>query len=81
MSEEVEFVVAGRRIRLTRQDVIERLRGVSPGPIREHAVVVEGVFFPVKQALARAGNVDPLDFNTALARQVFLRLGFEVKRC
>lgn len=78
--EEVEYTVGGLRGRLKRTDVVRKLEGVPPGPIREHAVEVAGVVFPIKQAFACAAGIDVLDFTTNQARRVFKRLGFPVTR-
>ena len=67
-------------MRVSSEDVIKRLRDVTPGPIRKHAVKVQGVAYPVKQAFAAATGVDLLDFDTNQARHWFQRLGFEVAR-
>jgi hypothetical protein len=76
----MDFFVSGRRITLDRARVRRRLRTASPGPIRTHAVDVDKRLFPVKQALALATGLDPLDFNTYHARRIFQRLGFRVRR-
>ena len=77
---EVEFTIAGFRRHLSTEDVIRKLRGVKPGVIRTHAVRVQGVQYPIKQAFALIAGLDPLDFNTNQARTLFKRLGFEVTR-
>lgn len=61
-------------------EVIKKLRGVKPGPIRHHAVKVEDVYHPIKKAFARVTGMDVLDFNTNTARNAFKKLGFEVVR-
>lgn len=65
---------------MNREEVIKKLRGTTPGRIREHAVKVEDVYHPVKEAFARVTGLDLLDFNTNTARSAFKRLGFEVVR-
>lgn len=65
---------------MTSDEVVRKLRGVKPGQIRTHAVKVQGVFHPVKQAYAEVTGLDLLDFNTNQARNAFKRLGFEVVR-
>ena len=80
MANEVEFTTSGKRYRLRRVDVIARHKKVEPGPIRAHAVEIEGVLHPIKEAFARASGIDLLDFNTNLARRVFTQLDFKVKR-
>jgi hypothetical protein len=77
---EIDVVIGKHTLRLTSQDVIRKLRGVKPGRIKTHAVDVEGVFHPVKEAFAAVTGVDVLDFNTNTARAAFKRLGFDVVR-
>ena len=74
------FTVGGKRIHLTYDKVISALRGVAPGPIQTHAVEINGLTYPVKEALAHVTGLDLLDFNTNQARSVFRRLGFKVVR-
>lgn len=77
---DIEFTVAGERMKLSPEEVEHRLSGVSPGLIQSHAVEVDGILFPVKQALAEVTSLDPLDFNTNQARSIFRRLQFKVVR-
>ena len=70
----------GRHARVTSDDVVQKLRGVTFGEIRTHAVRVEGVLYPIKEAFAAVSGLDRLDFNTNQARTWFRKLGFEVVR-
>jgi hypothetical protein len=74
------FIISGKRLRLTSDQVVSSLRGVEPGPVQTHAVEINGVTYPIKEALAHATGLDLLDFNTNQARNVFRRLGFKVIR-
>lgn len=65
---------------MTNDDVVRKLRGMKPGRIKTHAVKVQGVYHPVKEAFAAVTGLDVLDFNTNQARAAFKRLGFEVVR-
>ena len=56
------------------------MKGVKPGVIQVHAVEINGVLYPLKQAFATMTGIDPLDFNTHQARGVFKRMGFKVLR-
>ena len=78
--EETEFVLSGVRYLLSRTQVINRVREVQPGPINTHAVEIDGVLYPIKEAFSRATGLDLLDFNTNQARRQFQRLGFRVLR-
>jgi hypothetical protein len=78
--EALDVTAGGKRVHMTSDDVIKKLRGVNPGPIRTHAVKIQGVYHPVKEAFAVITGMDLLDFNTNQARSAFKRLGFEVVR-
>jgi hypothetical protein len=80
MSNNIEFTIAGRRLRLSRSQVISKLKNATPGRIQKHGVDVGGVIHPVKEAFSRVTGLDVLDFNTDLARRIFQRLGFGVSR-
>ena len=77
---EIEFTVAGKRIRLTHGEVTEKLSGLQLGQVQAHAVEVSGALYPVKEAFALVTGLDLLDFNTNQARSIFRRLGFNVVR-
>lgn len=74
------WVISGERVSLSQEDVIRRLRGVTPGTVHEHAVEVGGVLYPVKEAFSLLSGIDVLDFNTNQARAVFKKLGLKVVR-
>ena len=75
-----EFIVGGKRVHLTSDKVISTLRGIAPGLVKTHAVEINGLTYPVKEAFALVTGLDLLDFNTNQARNVFRRLGFKVVR-
>lgn len=74
------FVISGKAVTLSKQDVIERLRSVTPGVCREHVVEVSGLLHPLKGALAAVTGLDVLRFQTAQSFAVFQKLGFKVDR-
>jgi hypothetical protein len=76
----VDVTAGGRNARVTSDEVVQKLRGVRFGEIRTHAVRVEGVLYPIKEAFAVVSGLDKLDFNTNQARAWFRKLGFEVVR-
>jgi len=65
---------------LNRSYIVEKMKGIKPGPIQAHAVEINGTDYPIKEAFATATGLDVLDFNTNQARSVLKRLGFIVKR-
>jgi CRISPR/Cas system-associated exonuclease Cas4 (RecB family) len=74
------FTIRGQRISLSREQVIEKLKGKEPGPTTIHVVEIEGTWYPMKEALSIAIGVDRLKFQTAQALAVFEKLGFKVDR-
>lgn len=76
----IEVTISGQKVPLTVQQVERSLRGVAAERVRNHAVVVDGQYFPVKQAFEAVTGLDRLDFNTEQARSAFRRLGMEVRR-
>lgn len=73
-------VVAGRRFALDREQVERALAGELPEPVRDHFVVVAGLRYPPKQALAAVTGLDRADFTTHQARRILTRLGFVAGR-
>ena len=80
MPEQIAFVVNGDSLRLSRRDVESCIRGLSPEPIKRHAVEVGGTRYPVKQVFEAATGLDRLDFTSAVARRNLGRLGFALVR-
>lgn len=80
MPEQINFVVNGELLRLSRHDVESCMQGLSPEPIQRHAVEVSGARYPVKQVFEAATGLDRLDFTSAIARRNLGRLGFVLMR-
>jgi hypothetical protein len=76
----VKMTVGGRSLDLTAEDVVERMRGLDPEPVREHFVEVLASAFPPKQVLAAATGWDRNSFTTMEALRVLARLGFVGRR-
>ena len=74
----MEFILAGRRHNLTREQVEEKMDKVEPELGRQHFVKLKGREYPVKQVLATMLPLSRLDFTTQQARRILARLGFEV---
>ncbi|TPW73654.1 hypothetical protein FJ658_04475 [Schumannella sp. 10F1B-5-1] len=76
--EEVVFTLDGIERRLTREAVRDRLRSATPGKITTYWVEVDGIVWPVKQALAVALGIEATQFQSWTARQRLSTLGFEI---
>lgn len=77
---DVTFVLNGRSMRLTRDQVEACARSAVAEPVRSHAVEIDGKVFPPKQIFALATGLDRLDFTTMQARTQLIRLGYRVLR-
>jgi hypothetical protein len=78
--QEINFVVNGKPLSLTRAAVLDVMKNVSAEPVQRHSVKVAGVVYPVKQVFEAATGLDRLDFTSAVARRNLAKLGFEVAR-
>ncbi len=78
--EPIEFTLNGRLYVLARAVVEGRLEGVEPRAIREHGVLVNGEWFPARQALAVALGIPDHLVKSRTARAKLAALGFESRR-
>ena len=72
--------VSGRRREITEQEVISKIRGVEPDPIREHLVEIAGTAYPPKQVLETVTDWDRRSFTSLEAVRVLTRVGFVCRR-
>jgi hypothetical protein len=78
----MEFVIGKRKVELTKEKVVEVLRGLQPEPLRGRAkyyVELDGKKYPVKQVMAAVTGLSKESFSTEQAVKVLKALGFEVK--
>lgn len=80
MPDNIDFVVNGKNLHLTRPGVERAMANVEPEPIRSHAVVVGETRYPIKQVFEIATGLDRLDFTSGTARRHLAKLGFELYR-
>lgn len=74
------FIVGGRELDLTKDEVVRRMRNMRPEPIREHAVEISGTEFPPKQVLEQVTGWDRRSYTTMEANRVLTRLGLPSRR-
>jgi hypothetical protein len=72
--------VGGRVLNLTMDEVLRKMEGQEPEPIREHLVEMLGTVFPPKQVLATVTGWDRQSFTTMEAQRVLQRIGFTCRR-
>jgi hypothetical protein len=76
----MDFTVGGEPLSIDHDVVEKKLTGVRPEKVRALAVEVNGVVYPVKQALALASGLDRAGFTSHEAWRVFKSLGFALSR-
>src|SRR5690242_16982295 len=74
------FIVGGRELDLTKDEVVRRMRNVRPEPIRTHVIEISGTEFPPKQVLEQVTGWDRRSYTTMEANRVLTRLGFPSRR-
>jgi hypothetical protein len=72
--------VGGRRRDITNEEVIRKMHGVEPEPVREHLVEIAGVEYPPKQVLEAVTGWNRRSFTTLEAVRVLTRVGFDCRR-
>lgn len=72
--------VGGRGREITKEEVIRKMHGVEPEPIREHLVEIAGIAYPPKQVLETVTDWDRRSFTTLEAVRVLTRVGFVCRR-
>jgi hypothetical protein len=78
----MEFVVGKRKVELSKEKVVEVLKGLQPEPLRGRAkyyVELDGKKYPVKQVIVAVISLPKESFATEQAVKILRALGFEVK--
>jgi hypothetical protein len=72
--------VGGREREIIKEEVIHKMRGVEPEPVREHLVEIAGTAYPPKQVLETVTDWDRRSFTSLEAVRVLTRVGFLCRR-
>jgi hypothetical protein len=78
----MEFTMGKRRVELTKEKVVEALKGLRPEPLRGRAryyIELDNKKYSVKQVMAAVTGLSKESFSTEQAVKVLKALGFEVK--
>jgi len=75
----MRFVIRGREYEITKEEILERMRGVEPKEIRKYYVEVNGREYPIKQVISETLNVELIAFTSMDAFGILSRLGFDVR--
>lgn len=74
------FIVGGRELDLTKDEVVRRMRDVRPELVRKHVIEISGTEFPPKQVLEQVTGWDRRSYTTMEANRVLTRLGLPSRR-
>lgn len=74
----ITFTLAGRQFELSEDDVRERLASHHPDRVTRYWAEIDGARWPVKQVVAYATGLSPIEFQSRDARRVLTKLGFTV---
>jgi hypothetical protein len=74
------FTLGGQEYHLSKADVLEVMRNISPKPLGKYRVSIGGTDYPPKQVIAEALGKNLVSFTTMDANRILSGLGFEVQR-
>jgi hypothetical protein len=72
--------VGGRKRDMTKEEVIGKMHGVKPEPVREHLVEIAGTAYPPKQVLETVTDWNRRSFTSLEAVRVLTSAGFVCRR-
>ena len=78
----VKFTVRGKVFDISKEDVINAVRGVEPEPLigkRKYYVEIDGKEYPIKQVVGLVLGLPRIAFTAMDAYRILTKLGFEVK--
>jgi len=79
MADQISFTIAGKSYKLSREQVINAVKGIEPQKISKYAVKIGSKRYPPKQVVAEALNIPAIAFTTQYAYNILQRLDFEVE--
>lgn len=80
----MHFTIGDKRYRLTREDVVKKMRNVQPDTVdgrNKYFVELSGRPYPIKQIVREATGMKALDFTSQDANRVLAKLGFHISNC
>lgn len=75
---EITMTVGGRQLTLSREKVINVLKGTQPESVRRYFIEVASVRYPIKQVFSLTTGLPRAAFTSLDAYRALVRLGFEV---
>jgi len=74
----VKFTLRGKEFELQRDDFLIAAKATSPGRIQKYSVIVNGKRFPIRQLVAAATAVPPIEITSQDAYRILQKFGFEI---
>ena len=76
----MKFTIRGKFYELKREEILKKLKGVTPELVREYYIELDNTQYPIKQVLTIVTGLPPIAFTSKYAYDILVRLGFEIKR-
>jgi len=73
-----QFTLRGKKYDLKTSDVVDRMKGIPPEPIKEHYVVIDDNKYPIKQVISSVLDIPRISFTSIDAYNILRKLGFDV---
>jgi hypothetical protein len=75
----MRFILKNKVYEISKDDVIEKMRGVQPEVFRKYYIQINNMQYPPKQIIARVLELGRVEFTTMDAINILKRLGFELE--
>lgn len=76
----VQITIRGRKFDISKQDIINAVKGEEPRNIKSYSVEINGKDFPIKQPVELATKLPAIAFTSMDAYRLLDKLGFEIKQ-
>jgi hypothetical protein len=74
----VRFTLRGKTFELRKEDILSAAKGMSPGRIQKYSVMVSGKTFPIRQVVAAATGVPPIEITSQDAYRILQKFDFSI---
>lgn len=75
----MEVTIRRRKFEIYKKKVLQALKNTDPQRIVRYFIEINGIRYPIKQVIAIALKLPPMEFNSQQAYQILQDLGFKIK--
>ena len=75
-----QITIRGKKFDVSKQDIMNAVKGKEPRNIKSHYVEIGGKEFPIKQIAELALKIPAIAFTSMDAYRLLDKLGFEIKQ-